>query len=454
METTSAPCKIEVGEKGASEISPLLFGYNVLYCIETAERWADGFVPESLRQAGATILRYPGGHVASFYHWKMPYYSFGQDGLDPAIQEQFDAEQLKKENAGHMDLDCYLDWCRKLNVEPMLGINLLSGHRFNRLQEGIDEAIEMLAHCQEQGTRIKYAFLDNEVGHRPADQHVPAEKYPEYVQLYSKALKQFDPDIQLICNYIGPVLSDNVKQLIREAGHDFAIYDYHWYYGTDGWGWFDREKWLADDFSKQAGEFDAFYRFCEETGNTHLKLALLEWNLGPSLHGEKSAAIDQALVMSDMMMLFIKKNVHSACVWPLQWISNVDSNVWRNTVDSRTRQRNAGWQMMHLFKDLCGQIQVPVQTDDKSVVAVAATSAEEDMLVVYLLNKTQQDGREAEIQLNDRRFKWAKADMLVEKDFDTVEVKPANAATNNGNIQLRLQPLSVTRVCISLDTSA
>jgi alpha-L-arabinofuranosidase len=162
----------------------------------------DGFrgdVAELVRALGVSTVRYPGGNFVSGYRW--------EDGIGPVEQRP-----VRLDLAWHstepntVGVDEFVRWCRGVDVEPMLAVNL--GTR------AVQEAVDLLEYCNvDSGTRlsdlrrshgsaaphaVKMWCLGNEldgpwqVGHKTA---------PEYARLAAetaRAMRLVDPALELV----------------------------------------------------------------------------------------------------------------------------------------------------------------------------------------------------------------------------------------------------------------
>src|SRR5271156_3402081 len=100
---------------------------------------ANGFRGDVLaltRELGATIVRYPGGNFLSGYNW--------EDGVGPkaARPRRLDLAWFSTETNA-FGTNEFIDWTRKVGVEPMFGVNL--GTR------GIHEARRFIEYCNHPG---------------------------------------------------------------------------------------------------------------------------------------------------------------------------------------------------------------------------------------------------------------------------------------------------------------
>lgn len=321
---SASDATITVGSPGTATVSPHLTGMNTVYSHESMKTWKDGRKVMALKEARIGCLRYPGGHVVSFWDWEFPYHSPYQDFWHPEYIRALTPEkkaELRRQSSHRMSLDHFLAICADASLEPIVGINMFQGYKYDRLDDSIAKAVRLVEYCKKQQPRARYYFLDNEAGHQPTKgRHVPVADYIKLIPAYSKAIKAAQSDAQLIVN---PIAWGRVEEVIKKTGRHFDIVDSHWYYSNRKWGLFYISDWRAEagnqQFRKRMRQFDLWKR---QSGHEHLKLGLLEWNLGPSKGSEgsdKSTALMQGLVQADMLMQFIQQDVFMAACWPLMW---------------------------------------------------------------------------------------------------------------------------------------
>lgn len=157
-----------------------------------------GDVVELTQELGATLVRYPGGNFMSGYNW--------EDGVGPQDQRprRLDLAWFSTET-NQVGTHEFMHWCRKVGIEPMLGVNL--GTR------GPDEARHYLEYCNHPGGTalsdlrrshgaeeplgIKFWCLGNEMdGPWQICQKTPDE-YGRIAKETAKLMRWVDPTIEL-----------------------------------------------------------------------------------------------------------------------------------------------------------------------------------------------------------------------------------------------------------------
>jgi len=162
---------------------------------------AKGFrqdVADLTKELGVTIVRYPGGNFLSGYNW--------EDGVGPVAERprRLDLAWFSTET-NVFGANEFVDWCQKVGVEPMLGVNL--GTR------GADEARRFVEYCNHpSGSQlselrrkhgydkphdVKFWCLGNEMD---GPWQIGAKTAREYGRLAletAKVMRWVDPSIEL-----------------------------------------------------------------------------------------------------------------------------------------------------------------------------------------------------------------------------------------------------------------
>lgn len=162
---------------------------------------AQGFrqdVAELTKELGVTIVRYPGGNFLSGYNW--------EDGVGPKENRprRLDLAWFSTETNA-FGTNEFVDWARKVGVEPMFGVNL--GTR------GPDEARRFLEYCNHPGGTelsdlrrshgyekphdIKFWCLGNEMDGPWQIGAKTAQEYGRIAHETAKVMRWVDPSIEL-----------------------------------------------------------------------------------------------------------------------------------------------------------------------------------------------------------------------------------------------------------------
>jgi alpha-N-arabinofuranosidase len=204
---------------------------------------ADGFrgdVLELVRELGVSTVRYPGGNFVSGYRW--------EDGIGPASQRRARLDlawhSLEPNTVG---VDEFIHWARAAGVEPMMAVNL--GTR------GVLEAVDLLDYCngtsashlaQLRGSNgspephgVRMWCLGNEMDGPWQTGHKTALEYGRLAAETARALRQVDPDLELVvCGSSSPEMPTfpEWERVVLMETYDLVDYiSIHRYYQeTDG----------------------------------------------------------------------------------------------------------------------------------------------------------------------------------------------------------------------------
>lgn len=194
------------------ELDPRIFGSFVEHmgrCVytgihEPTHRLADEFgfrtdVAELTREAGVSVVRYPGGNFVSGYRW--------EDGVGPVEGRPSRLDlawrTLEPNTVG---LNEFVGWARRTGLEPMLAVNL--GTR------GVQAACDLLEYTNHpEGTAlsdlraehghpdphgVRLWCLGNEMDGPWQTGHKTADEYGRLAVETAKAMRQVDPSIELV----------------------------------------------------------------------------------------------------------------------------------------------------------------------------------------------------------------------------------------------------------------
>lgn len=379
------------------KVSPYLMGFGTIYSFERDAWWSNGTgkMPTLLKEFNTGILRYPGGAVVNRYHWNNLNGQGWQDNWNPNYDISND-----KSGTEFMNVDEYMENVRALDAEPMLGINMGSGLKYNRVQDGIDEAVALVQYCQDKGYEVKYWYLDNEAYHKGANYRMTAREYAEQINLYVPALKEVNPNIEIIINWESKIRSKNegLKSLVNIAGNNIDIIEVHWY-----WSWQDAtfEHWYSSfpmDTKNEwynglsfTEEIKAFGPLMNSLGHGHIKLASNEWNIAPGPNETSTPSkFESALMISEQFSQYIDAGLFMACFWGLYWPHAEGNSVNRLILDpSRNYDENASAKMFKMYADAMGGTKVSCSSSLDGVYDIAILDKVNNRLLIYIINKKQ-----------------------------------------------------------------
>jgi hypothetical protein len=372
-------------------VSDKLMGFNLIYPHEKNSIWQDGKIAGYLKDVNVGFLRYPGGTVCSYYHWNALTGEGWKDSWDP------DNPVTPKAPSGFMDVDEYIELVRSTGATPLVGINVSSGWRWNRQQEGLEEAIALMQYCKDKNFEVKYWYLDNEpYQHDSNGGSKTPEQYADLINTYVPVMKAFDPNIKTIVNWNAGYRNKRAEheRLIKRAGNNIDIVDVHWY-----WSWSDTswEKWLGKTPMVEWTGYNYmediryFKQMVEDFGFPDIEMASLEWNTGPISIGNSLTASRAAFAQSEMMMQFIAGGLDYAVFWPIHWPDQ--SSKPRSFVDTSDNSANPNYQLFKFLGQMQGgsSIETTVSKNKEDVLILAVQDKNQNTLRICVLNKNTEN---------------------------------------------------------------
>lgn len=186
-------------------------------------------VIEALKNISPPVLRWPGGCFVSAYHWK--------DGIGKHREPAFD-KAWRVEDDNSFGTDEYMEFCRKINVEPYICTNAGSGTpeemsdwvEYCNLKDQGKWAKSRIQNGHPEPYRVKYwsigneNYLEGEIGPKSS------QEWGQYVKVSAKMMKRVDPSIQLLAASTDD-LDWNIK-LLRTAGNLLDWISIHDYWDT------------------------------------------------------------------------------------------------------------------------------------------------------------------------------------------------------------------------------
>ncbi len=251
----------------------------------------DGFrkdLLEVVRQAPPPMIRWPGGNMASGYHWR--------DGVgDPDRRPMRWDRAWKAWVYNDMGTDEFINYCRLIGAEPCLCVNAGDGTAEEAAQwveycnGGPDTPMGRLRAANGHPTpyNVRYWDVGNEIWGPWQIGHVGPEVYGLRAVEFARAMKRVSPDIILVgCGVFQDDFDRWNRRMLPICGpfmdllsvHDYVEYDIR--RCTDG-TW---EKIVGAPARIEAGLRQTLRIAGAAAGKT-LPLAFDEWNAIPHMHG-------------------------------------------------------------------------------------------------------------------------------------------------------------------------
>ena len=156
-------------------------------------------VLELVREINVPVTRYPGGNFVSAYNW--------EDGIGPKENRPVRLDYAwRTKETNEVGIDEFAAWCEAAGTELMLAVNLGS--------RGLDEARGLLEYCNHPGGshwsdlrikngrrdpyNVKLWCLGNEMDGPWQVGHKTAYEYGRIANETAKAMKAFDPTLELV----------------------------------------------------------------------------------------------------------------------------------------------------------------------------------------------------------------------------------------------------------------
>lgn len=290
-------------------------------------------VMELIMSLNISLVRYPGGNFLSGYNWL--------DGIGPkeTRPSRLDLAWRTRE-LNEIGTDEFVDWAKKTNIQPMLGVNLGTGTP--------QAAGNLVEYCNHPGGtywsdlriknghptphQVKFWCLGNEMDGPWQIGHLNAEDYGKKALETAKIMKWVDPTIQLVaCGSSSPLMSTFPEwdRIVLEYLYDHVEYiSCHRYYENLG---------NIDDFLGSFADMEKFIKTIVNTADyvkakkrsaktIHIsfdewnvwyqkKVQLLDWEVAPAILEDNYSLLD-ALVFGGMLCSLLKNSdrVKIACL--------------------------------------------------------------------------------------------------------------------------------------------
>jgi alpha-N-arabinofuranosidase len=177
------------------EIPRSLYGANVEWFRSANGLWDESsnrFDPRLLAAAGElslSLIRFPGGALADYYHWR--------DGVGSAAGRPVRPHVLDDgRSRNSFGTDELLRFCRRIGADPLISVNVATGSP--------EEAADWVAYCNRpnSGNSVRYWEIGNEPymkrEGRTAASGMSAAQYATKVLAFSGKMRQASPGIRLV----------------------------------------------------------------------------------------------------------------------------------------------------------------------------------------------------------------------------------------------------------------
>jgi alpha-N-arabinofuranosidase len=321
-----------------ADVPPQLFGgfvehlgrcvYEGIYDPKSKHADAKGLrkdVMAALKEMKLATIRYPGGNFVSNYHWLD---GVGQRDKRPRVRE-LAWSSIETNEFGTNE---FIDFCRELKTEPMLGMNFGTGSiedawnyvEYCNAPAGTKWADLRVSHGYQQPHNVKYWCLGNEMDGPWQIGHLDAVAYATKAREAAKQMRVIDPSIEMIvCGSSGPFMKTfpDWDRTALEHNWEFARYLSIHNYATNWEN--DTTSFLgySVEFEKHIDTLATMLRETKQkVGGKHdIYLSQDEWNVwykdrngngkwqvAPHLC-EESYNLEDTLVFAQWMNVFLRR---------------------------------------------------------------------------------------------------------------------------------------------------
>ena len=196
-------------------------------------------VIELVRELGVSTIRYPGGNFVSGYRW--------EDGVGPreARPRRLDLAWHSTET-NEIGLDEFASWLKKVDSELMYAVNLgtrgileaLDVLEYANLRSGTHWSDRRVANGHAEPHDIRMWCLGNEMDGPWQLGHSTAEEYAQLAAKTASAMRQIDPDLELVvCGSSSaqmPTFGDWERVVLSHTYDDVDYISCHAYYEPKG----------------------------------------------------------------------------------------------------------------------------------------------------------------------------------------------------------------------------
>ena len=264
-------------------------------------------VIDAVKEAGITVVRYPGGNFVSAYDWR--------DGVGPISDRPRRPDPAwHRIETNHFGTDEFARWTNAANVEFMATVNLGQGD--------VRSAGEMLEYCnlpsgtyysdlrQKHGHKdpyqIKLWCLGNEMDGPWQMGQLTAELYGVKAKNAAFLMKQLDPSVELVacgtCATDLPTYLDWDRTVLEHTYENVDYLSIHAYYsyqaGSKSWEWVNEDDPSDAPFISQKAEDYILSTLCvadtirtKKKQSKKIHISFDEWNvhgMAPSVPSEKA----------------------------------------------------------------------------------------------------------------------------------------------------------------------
>ena len=189
----SGGVRFEVNTQAKTRLRKDLYGFNTNMISGDYGYLDEDFIALTKALQPKT-LRFPGGTVGNFYHWKTEGFLKGEMGstLSPQLNKRNRGNfvRLQKRRNGIIPFDDFMQLCQESSITPIVVVNLWTGTP--------EESAEWVHYAKTKGYKVTHWELGNEY-YLPhyANKFRTAETYMKEAKKHALAMKAVNPDIKV-----------------------------------------------------------------------------------------------------------------------------------------------------------------------------------------------------------------------------------------------------------------
>lgn len=372
---------------------------------------------QSLKNAHARLLRYPGGEKSDNYLFSAPPYSNASPRMaliDTCFWPTNDYKFVDTNSADRLcwpsalDFDEFMAMCRTTSAEPLIVVAYDAAYN-DAICNGKPNKSELIAHAVEwvkyanitRGWNVKYWMIGNESWNDPRyNGKATPIQYADDLEDFASAMKAVDSTIKIIANgradWWETILTSNAVSLIDIlAFSEYPVWNY-----AGGYDYYHSNNVNLTGEVDQA--ISAINTHAPAAHKDRLKVLASEYssvdwsntwtninNLGHSLVNFQ--------MFGDMI---IKPQVEAACMWNTRWTQN--SNIEHNLYDAfdANGSLHATGKVMNVWGSNLLSAMVDAISNDNYIKVYASEDEADRKLNILLLNKDYSD-RQVNISLQN-----------------------------------------------------
>jgi alpha-L-arabinofuranosidase len=165
-----------------------LYGFNT-NMLHGLYAYTDKNFVDMVSSLDPVVLRFPGGTVGNFYHWKKA--GFDKSELDASSIKWLSRqhENLQKTRKGVLSFDDFMALCAKLNIKPLLTVNLYTGTP--------EESAEWVRYVKQKGYKVFGWELGNELNFPMYKDRIrDIDEYISVARRHLNAMRAVDPGVR------------------------------------------------------------------------------------------------------------------------------------------------------------------------------------------------------------------------------------------------------------------